>query len=160
MTREEQTEIEEAKGEIDCKGTRMTGGMKADNERHPVTPYLYRFFFYSTCASVSACVRASVRLQLSVRSCNSRMSGISMHIYAYVRVGCVRARVRSSAHGIRVCVIVCGGDKDMKEEGPLRCLYVTQRQRGNDSFLSPTQGRQRGSMADFSCFSAFFSPSP
>lgn len=83
-----------------------------------------------------------------------------MHIYAYVRVGCVRTCVHSSAHSIRVCVSVCGRDKDMKEEGPPWCLYVTQRRRGNDSSLSPTQGMQRRSMADFSCFSAFFSPSP
>ena len=88
--------------------------------------------------------------------CNICMSGISMHIYAYVRVGCVHTRVHLSAHGIRVCVSVCGRDKDMKEEGPPRCLYVTQRWRGNDSSLSPTQARQRRSTADFSCFSAFF----
>lgn len=43
----------------------------------------------------------------------------------------------------------------MKEEGPPWCLYVTQRWRGNDSSVSPTQERQR-STADFSCFSAFF----
>ncbi|CAB1457456.1 unnamed protein product [Pleuronectes platessa] len=51
-------------------------------------------------------------------------------------------------------------DEDMKEEGPPWCLYVIQRRRGNDSSLSPTQGRQRRSTADFPCYSAFFSPSP
>lgn len=135
----------------------MTGGMKADNERHPVTPYLYSFF-YSTCVSVFACMCTSVRPRLCVCLCNIRTSGISMHIYAYVRVGCVRACVHLSAHSLHVCVSVCGRDKDMKEDGPLRCLYVTQCQRGNDSFLSLTQGRQRRSTADFSCFSAFSHP--
>ena len=50
--------------------------------------------------------------------CNICMSDISMHIYAYVRVACVRTCVHSSAYGIRACVSVCGRDKDMKEERP------------------------------------------
>lgn len=58
-----------------------------------------------------------------------------------------------------VCVFVCGRYEDMKEEGPLWCLYVTQCQRGNDFSLSPTQGRQRRSTADYPRSSAFFSPS-
>lgn len=55
---------------------------------------------------------------LCVCVCNICMSGVSMHIYAYVRLGCVRTCVHSSAHGVRVCVSVCGRDKDMEEEGP------------------------------------------
>lgn len=131
----------------------MTAGMKDDTERHPVTPYLCRFLIYM-CVNVMPMQRP--RLGVCVCLCNICMSGISMHIYAYVRVGCVHTRVHLSAHGIRVCVSVCGRDKDMKEEGPPWCLYVTQRWRGNDSSLSPTQARQRRSTADFSCFSAFF----
>lgn len=84
--------------------------------------------------------------------CNVCMSGVRMHIYAYVQMGCVCVHWS----GVPVCVSVCGRDKDMKEEGPPWCLYVTKRQRGNDSSLSPTQGRQRRSTADFSCFAAFF----
>lgn len=122
-----------------------------------------------TCESVFACVCMNVchhthteRLQLCARYawlCNICMSGISMYIYAYVRVSCV-CTVHLSAYGVCLCVSVCGRDKDMKEEGPPWCLYVIQCQRGNDSSLSPTQGRQGGSVADFSWFSAFFSPSP
>lgn len=155
-----QAETEKQKGEID--GKEMTGRMKDDTERHPVTPYLCRF--QSTCVNVFACVCWNVCLThththrlYALCAClfNICMSGIGMHIYAYVRMGCTHL----SAHRIRVCVSVSSTDKDMKEEGPPWCLYVTQRRRGNDSSLSPTQGRQRRSMADFSCFSAFFSPS-
>lgn len=72
------------------------------------------------------------------------MSGISMHIYAYVRVACVHTRVHSSAHGIRVYVSVCGRDKDMEEEGGRCGAYMSASAGGGMTPLCPQPRRGKG----------------